>query len=59
MDEKRALLKCKIKNLSFEGKETIWENETMLVTSIFSFSQNDVKRLFCRSVRIWDCVVNG
>ena len=36
----------KNQNLFWEGLKTLWEKEKMLVTSIFSFSQNVFKRLF-------------
>ena len=37
--------------------ETLWEKEKMLVTSIFSFSQNVFQGFFFKVVKIRDCVV--
>ena len=39
--------------------KTFWEKEKMLVTSIFSFSQNVFKSLLPRVVKCRDCVVKG
>ena len=36
----------KLKGGGFQ--ETLWEKEKIMVTSIFSFSHNVLKRLFCR-----------
>ena len=38
-------------------QKTLWEKEKMLVTSIFSFSHNDFKKLSTGFVKRQDCVV--
>ena len=41
------------------GKKAFWEKEKILVTSIFSFSHNVFRSIFCRAVKTRDSLGKG
>ena len=51
-DKNSNVFQMKVLTLSFNSKKTFWEKEKMLASSIFSFSQNVLKKTR-------DCVIEG